>query len=306
MRRKIIQIAESTQLVSLPRRWCLKYGLKKGDEVEVEEKGNKVLISFEGISQKKTLELNINNLEPMILRVFVAIYKKGIDEIKVHFKDPKLLKSIQSAIGKEAVGYEITEQGRDYCIIRQVAGELKDFEPILRRTFLMLVSMAEETYKHMSDGDFEHLKNIAFLEEANNRFTTSCRRALNKGIYNPEGPIGPFYYIVEEVENIADQYKYLCNAFYDLKDKKIKFNKRVLAHFNETTKALSLFAELFFKYDREKVLEIAKKRKALVDETYELFKTASYPNNLLMYHSLLIMQKIFCLLGPILVLADEY
>ena len=37
MRRKVIQIAESTQLISLPRKWALKYNIKKGEELEIEE-----------------------------------------------------------------------------------------------------------------------------------------------------------------------------------------------------------------------------------------------------------------------------
>ena len=33
MKRKVIQIAESTQLISLPRRWAMKCNVKKGDEL---------------------------------------------------------------------------------------------------------------------------------------------------------------------------------------------------------------------------------------------------------------------------------
>ena len=45
MKRKVIQIADSTQLISLPRKWALKYGIKKGDELDVEEQGSNVLVS---------------------------------------------------------------------------------------------------------------------------------------------------------------------------------------------------------------------------------------------------------------------
>jgi len=47
MRRKVIQIADSTQLVSLPRKWALKHGIKKGDELNIEEKGSELLVSVE-------------------------------------------------------------------------------------------------------------------------------------------------------------------------------------------------------------------------------------------------------------------
>ena len=35
MKRKVIQIAESTQLVSLPRKWALANNIRRGDELEV-------------------------------------------------------------------------------------------------------------------------------------------------------------------------------------------------------------------------------------------------------------------------------
>ena len=35
MKRKVIQIADSTQLISLPRKWSLAHGIKKGDELEI-------------------------------------------------------------------------------------------------------------------------------------------------------------------------------------------------------------------------------------------------------------------------------
>ena len=45
MKRKVIQIADSTQLISLPRKWAQKFNIKKGDELEVEEHDNKIVVS---------------------------------------------------------------------------------------------------------------------------------------------------------------------------------------------------------------------------------------------------------------------
>ena len=54
MKRKVIQIANSTQLISLPRKWSLQFGIKKGDELEVEEKGSQIIVSTEkGVKNKK-------------------------------------------------------------------------------------------------------------------------------------------------------------------------------------------------------------------------------------------------------------
>ena len=137
IKRSVIQIANSTQLISLPRKWAQKYDIKKGDELEVEEQGNKIVVGTEKDFKIEKVELDISDLEPMILRCIVALYRRGVDEIRVTFNKPELIESIQKVIGKEAVGYEIIEQGNNYCVIKHVSGELEDFEPILRRTFLL-------------------------------------------------------------------------------------------------------------------------------------------------------------------------
>jgi phosphate uptake regulator len=239
----------------------------------------------------------------MILRCVVALYKQGVDEIRVSFNKPELIESVQKAIGKEAVGYEITEQGNDYCIIKHVSGELEDFDPILRRTFLLLISMADESLDSIKKNELNNLKNIAFLEEANNRFTTTCRRLLNKKGYKDARKIGPLYYIIEEIENIADQYKYLCDYFYNLRNKKIKINKDVLELYQETNEMLKQFYELFYKFEKDKLVFIGNQRKILVDRFLHLFeKNSSNIDKLVLHQLFTIMQKTFCLVGPYLVI----
>jgi len=304
MKRKVIQIADSTQLVSLPRKWALQHGVKKGDELDIKEEGNKIIVSTEASTQKETKEIDVSNLEPMILRAIVALYKKGIDEIKVIFDKPELIASVQKVIGKEAVGFEITDQGENYCIIKHVSGELEDFDPVLRRTLLLLLSMAERSYNAVKNGAFDQLQNIAFLEEANNRFTTSCRRGLNKVGYKNPRVIGPLYYIVESLENLADQYKYLCLHLYKLKGKKIKIRKDILDLFNRVNNMLKTYYEVFYKYDNKKVAFIGKERKEIVDKMIKLIEKTKDPNEFFILHYLMtIMQKIFCLVGPYLVIA---
>ena len=84
IKRRVIQIANSTQLISLPRKWSLKYGVKKGDELEIEENGSKLTVSTEKVFQVEKIELSIDDLDPMILRSVTALYKRGVDEIKIN------------------------------------------------------------------------------------------------------------------------------------------------------------------------------------------------------------------------------
>ena len=302
MKRRVIQIAESTQLVSLPRKWAKKYNIKKGDELEVEIEGSSVRITTDNVIEVTKKELDLKDLEPMVLRCIVALYKKGVDEIKINYDDPSLISVIQSSIGKEAVGYEIVDQGSTFCVVKQVSGELGDFDSILRRTFLLLVNMSTETVKALETNKLDLMKNIAFLEEANNRFTTTCRRMLNKKGYK-NNLIGPIYYIIEDLENLADQYKYMCNYLYERRDKKVKIGKKTIEVVEQVDQVIKDFYALFYKYDKKVLVRIGKQRKEIVGETYQLFTSKlSEEELIIIHHMLVIMQKVFCMVGPYLVL----
>src|SRR3989344_2990489 len=107
MRRKVIQIAGSTQLVSLPRAWAKRNNIIKGQEVEVTEDGNRVVITASSEPVFETATLDITNLDDMAGRALRALYKRGVDEIVVNYDDPKKIALVQESILKETVGFEI-------------------------------------------------------------------------------------------------------------------------------------------------------------------------------------------------------
>ena len=81
MKRKVIQLAGKTLLVSLPIKWAKKYGIKKGNEVEVEERGKSLLIATEKAVSMEKKEIVLSGPEEFIRRVISAEYKKGVSEI---------------------------------------------------------------------------------------------------------------------------------------------------------------------------------------------------------------------------------
>jgi phosphate uptake regulator len=302
MKRKVIQIAESTQLVSLPRQWAKKYEIKKGDELEVTMKGNKLEIASDTSAHVQTENLDISNLSPMISRWIHAMYKRGVDEIRVTYDDEKLTKEVYQAIEKETVGYEVIDQSKGRCTVKFVTGELGDFNGILRRTFLVMLNMAEETYEAISTGEFETLSNIAYLEEANNRFTTVCRRLLNKKGGNIDVSMGAQYYIIEDLENIADYYKYLCNYLAEKDSSKVKISAEALRTLKKTNEALKLFYETYYKFNKDNIVKIGELRKEVIETGIKVMEEKKGADVVVVHHSITIMQKIFCLVGPYLVI----
>jgi phosphate uptake regulator len=305
MRRKVIQIAESTQLISLPRKWAKEHNIKKGEELEVIPDGDVVIINSKSdvpIPLEK-MEFDISGCQTMVSRIVGAIYRKGVDELKLTYDDPALLGEVDKALNKDTVGFEMLEQGNNYCVIKYVAGNIEEFNSILRRIFLLLNNMADETAEAFRTSQYARLKNLAFLEESNNRFTTICKRYLNKNKNLGVSAVGPTYHIIAQLEKIADQYKYLCQHSYNLDKANIKINKDVLQTFMLANTLIRTYYELYYKFDKEKILKIKEIRSKIIDDAHShFFKKLTYADYWLAHHSISLANLFYELIGSCLVI----
>ena len=303
MKRKVIQIAGSTQLVSLPRQWAKAHNIMRGQEIEVQEDGNKVIISADNVPVVNKVEFNLIGCQSMVTRIVGALYRKGVDELKLVFDDPQLLKEVNEALTKDTVGFEMLEQGNDYCIVKYVAGNIEEFDPIMRRTFLLLNNMADETAEAFKTAQYARLANLALLEESNNRFTTICKRYLNKNRNSTQLPVGPLYHVVEELEKIADQYKYICQHFSNLGKTVMKIDKNVLNTFLLANGMMRTYYELFYKFDKEKILALKTARNKVIEEVHTLFsRKMGHQDYWLTHHSVVLANIVFELVGSCLVI----
>ncbi len=305
MKRSVIQLAGRTLLVSLPAKWADANNVKKGDELEIVEDGHRLVVNTEQKSSVETAELNADIPSSLIKRYLFALYKKGIDEIKITFSDPKVVEIIRDTILNETVGYEIVSQTPKSCVVKLItSGGMTEFDNLLRRVFLLLLSMSEEAFDTIKKKEFDHLLKTALLEKTNNRLTTVCRRSLNKWGTDTYSKTGPVYYIVEELENVADEYKYLC---YNLNrnGKKSEIRPEVLALLDRANKMFRTFYELFYSPNPAKYMYVLGERVDFIEKVHNLMdnKKINSAENYIIHHSTIIMDKVFCMMGPFLVLA---
>src|SRR3989344_4528807 len=307
MKRRIIQIADSTLLVSLPKKWAVEHNIKKGDEVNITLNDYSLVLTTDTRPVLEKVELNLNDYGVMAPRVIHALYKKGVDEIKIIFSASDDFRLIQESLKNEAVGYDIIEQGPKSCVIKNVSGEPEEFEQVLRRIYLLLVTMALESSAALKARDFTQLKNLEQLETSNNRLTTLCRRLINKGgkvgystQSGPKSPkTGPLYFIIESLENIADEYKYMFQYLYSSDMKDVKLSKEILAIYDEVSQFVRTFYELFYKYDSKKVSDLGDRRKMLVKECVAFMQNSKNGSEVLVAHHLIVVvQKVFNMTGP--------
>ena len=256
MKRKVIQVAESTQLVSLPRKWTLKHKLKKGDEVEVVEEPDRIVIfPDKPPAEQERVTVDIRGLGRARYTLLAALYKSGYDEFKVLFSNADELRSVQQIVQENCLGFEIVEQTKDSVVARKVSEPIPDeFDPVLRRTLVFLQNVATGSFDAIVANDRDALKTVITVDSSINKFTYFCRRVLNKHGRGPYNKTSPLYYLVEVIEDIADHYKAICRLRLASNSKKLSSRSQDL--YQEVNNLMIKFISLYYKFDWAKLNEL--------------------------------------------------
>lgn len=272
--------------VSLPSRWTKTFGLKSGDELDINEEAGKLILSTTGEVALEKTTIDVKDIGQKLLRKFLpAAYKLGFDEITVLVEGPGQIEEIQKAIQRSLLGFEIVSQSKTSCTIKCIGGPLdNEFDSILRRIFLMLKSMATDGCDAIKAKEFEQLMSIKSSEQINNRLTTICRRIINKKGYTKHSTY--LYCLVNELEKIADEYR---DLFTYVAENKIAVAPEVLNLLSAVNNAFIELYELFYKYDKNRAIALDKEKAKLGNDINDAF--AKKKDGKILHHMLSIVDK---------------
>ena len=269
LKRKVIQIANSTQLISLPRKWTLQYGIKKGDELEVEEQGNKIFISTEKTQESGSIEVDVTDLDRDSLMYLIrCLYIRGYDEIKICFnkqitdnfrkdKKEKVISIIHEEVNRLS-GVEVVQQRENFCLIKDITqSSIKDFDVVLRRIFLLLMDGINDLLKGSAKGDLYLVDSLQEKHNTITKFIAYNLRLLNKIGYPKYRNNTILYYIIASLDNITDILKECAR---DIVSSKIKFSKETENALNMVNDSIKGYHDFFYKYDINFIKDITSKR----------------------------------------------
>jgi hypothetical protein len=165
--------------------------------------------------------------------------------------------------------------------------------------------MSDEILTAIKNKDYAQLLKTALLEESNNRLTTICRRSLNKRGSDTYGKVGPIYAIIEELEKLADEYKHFSKNLARAVQSGSTLRPEVITFFERTNEVLRLYYELFYKFDVKKISAIEDARKKFMGDAHKAIESKKItPAEIyVLHHSMIIMDIIFSMTGPYLVLS---
>jgi phosphate uptake regulator len=287
MKRKLIKQGQRSVTVSLPNKWVERYGLKPKDEIELVEQGSQIVIRTDSETRNHKISLDVRGMPSRVIeRYLIAAYKTGADEIEVRFSDEAeelakhvmlpTIQVIQDSVNDFLIGVDIVELKQDYCKIKQISHIApEDFQIILRRIFLLIMSQGENALlSALRKGSVEIVKG-----QHNNieRLANYSTRMLNKQPLSKNTQ--HYYLIIQQLEEISDVYFHTV-AEAD-RDKTI-LTEKVAEMFEKVNGVVRTFYEFFYGLDSWKGAKVYIDRRIIFEDVERLKRTGDAKNNTLL------------------------
>ncbi|MBD3247429.1 hypothetical protein GF378_02305 [Candidatus Pacearchaeota archaeon] len=279
MRRKIVEQGHNTLTVSLPKKWCDNHNLKGGEEIDVSEKGNCLLVSKESFSGTGKVSVDITGLDRSTIMLLIqSLYTYGYDSIEIKTSDAKAkwhwgdktisLASIINQSVSRLIGAELVNSSKGSYKIQVISGELREsFDVVLKRIFLLIHELFDTFLQRYRKKDIHIIPQIELQYMQLRRFMNYLLRMLDKFGHEDAakttfyfGMIKSFSRIVESLKNSSGPpdnplivTKHTCNLIEDVKE------------------VFDIYYNLFYKYDVRKISDLLTKR--------DLFKRKVYYEN---------------------------
>jgi len=290
MKRKIVKQGAATLMISLPSKWCKKFGLEKGDEINIEAIKSNLLVSPEEVKRKNETEITLRGLAESSIRTLITnTYRLGYDKIKVNFSSDAQFKILQEVIKTKLLGFDVIKKEKNSCIIENITEPSPEqFENLLQKIFYNITEIFEITEQRLKGN-----KPVSDYEDTESRiqqYDNFCRRVISKRQFEKNPQL--FWAFLTSVMR-GQRELYHLNKFLD-KDK-VKGSKEVLELLKEGKVLSEMIQEAYLKKDislLEKVHELEKQ--LIYKKAYKILK------NPVAYHITVCIRNFYLATSPLM------
>ncbi|WP_456474994.1 PhoU domain-containing protein [Candidatus Pyrohabitans sp.] len=227
--RKIYMSGGSTYIMSLPKKWVQRVGLREGDSVVVTEREGALTVEArEREEESREVTVKISQVESgeVLERLLISYYLIGYDTIKILLDDAQHLKyrEVARRIPDLLVGVEIVEDTDEALTLEILLNERKmPTVKAMRRIDLIVSSMLAELIRVPEDRDEALARDIIEREKEVDRLYFLVVRQLKGavryhqlaeklGIANPRDALG-YRMVVKNFERIADHCENIAQLY---------------------------------------------------------------------------------------------
>ncbi len=268
MKRKLIQIANSTHVVSLPKDWLEEYKIKKGDELELHRIKNNIIIKTNNLKQDE-IYLDLTNLHyDLVWRYLITAYRKGTETIKVRYS-PNFIETLQVYI-KDLVGMAVINQKDNTIVLKDFFYNYSenDLDNMFHRVFNLVREMSKDILVSVKEKDINSLKDMRHRDFNIGKFTNLCIRILNKNVYQDYNKSLSLYRFISVIEEIGDEYRRIAETY--LKDVN-DVNKNILGIFDDVNNLFDDYYELYYHHDKNKLIDFHQKSNDVINKLKESY-----------------------------------
>lgn len=276
LKRKAIQLANNTLVVSLPAKWAKQNSIEKGAELDMDVKEHMLVIGkgADSASEERKIKLDISGMnESLVWNYLNSVYRVGYDEIEIFFPQQSL-KNIKtgevkktmdviSRITDKLIGMEIIGQSRNSCTLKEVTHmKSEEFSNILNRIFLSLRTISKDVLGAIMSRDGETLENLFRYSEINvNKLSDYCMRILNLQGLNDFKVSNVNYLIVFLLEEIGDVYAQIARDV--SADPEVLLTRNVFDLFEDANVLLELSHKFLLNPKKEYYISFHERRNVL-------------------------------------------
>jgi len=242
MRRKIVLQGGVALTVSLPSKWTKKNNIQKGDEIELIENGNTLMLCSNNSKENENeiLSENISYGSGTFGVEIAKLYEKGYNYVHVEFSKPSNLREIEECIS-DMIGFTIVKQDKKGCLIKCISKtEKKEFKNMFRRNFMVTLMIADETGHWNKKTQKESAAQLRSLHKMLKKTSLYCRRYL---LQSGDPLAAPYYSLTRDLERISNEYFSIHNT---ILRRNIAINGKSRYLFSETKKFLKRFYNIHY------------------------------------------------------------
>ncbi|HIG96304.1 TPA: phosphate uptake regulator PhoU [Candidatus Woesearchaeota archaeon] len=289
MKRKINRVGPSTLTVSLPSKWAKTLGLKAGDEIEVEERANQLVLSRERTIEKKDITIHYPSKQRFLKRFLVSAYIKGYDTIQVTYDDPVLFGLVQETMNKLLLGFEVVEHSKDRCVLKNIAEGMEyEFDNTQRKYFLHIKQLLSHLIEAIQNKDPQELEHLLFVDQTVDKLCQFIRRMLNIHGYKDDSKGKSLYFIDNLLESIADHCRDIAKH---MQRTGIYPSSDFLVLLKQVAQNIETYYQLFYTFNREKLVDLKERDVQIKKSVLEQIEKHEH-QHFLFYHHLLGMTEI--------------
>ncbi len=281
-------------MISLPSKWIKQFNLKKGDEINIEEVDNSLIISKESKKEKKKVKLNLTNYTESAIRTgIINSYRSGFDIIEINFKDNNQYKIILNTINNYLIGFDVIKKEKNICVIENITEPSEDQFDVLFRKILYNISL-------LINGTEARLKEEAKFEDYEeivlsiHKYDNFCRRVISKN--NIFGNESKLFWTFSGILIHGQRELYHLNKFLD----KNKVNFKNFEFFNHVKKIFDLLSQGYVQKDISKLEDLHElEKKIIYSDFYKLVQT-NKKENIVLYHLAVAVKNFYLASSPLI------